>query len=143
MTQESPNAVLSSQTDSLKDKTILFVSSGNSDKRFIFRKARALGVRIILLNKDNNWATRYCDHFISADTYNHANTINKVEEFLEPKNPANGADRHPEISGSNGAGTKTPVIDGAVTFTEDDIPLLARLCRKFGWTGNSLKSALN
>ncbi len=120
MPQESDQT--QEQAETLKGKAILFISSGNLSKRFIFQKAKNLGIKIVLLNTENNWANRYCDHLINADTYDHAAAITKVEEFLD---------------------SKTCEINGAVTFVEDDLPLLAKLCEKFGWIGNSFESSIN
>ncbi|HVE14850.1 MAG TPA: ATP-grasp domain-containing protein [Elusimicrobiota bacterium] len=104
----------------LKGKTVLVVSSGPLKKRFIFQRIKALGAKIVLLNKDANWAARYADALIQADPYDRAECIARVEEFLREQD-----------------------IHGAVTFWEDAIPLCAALCERFGWIGNSLESALN
>jgi len=102
-------------------KTILFVNSGGKKKRFTLEIARKLGYKIILLNATND-AQKIATHFIEADTYNHGECVDRVQKFL---------DEYPKVK-----------IDGAITFWEDDVPLLARLCREFKWTGNSPTAAL-
>src|SRR3990167_11044927 len=102
-------------------KTILFVNSGGKKKRFTLEIARRLGYRIVLLNTTND-AQKIASHFIEANTYNHGECVDRVQKFL---------DENPKIH-----------IDGAITFWEDDIPLLARLCREFKWTGNAPTAAL-
>src|SRR5688500_1825897 len=83
---------------SLKGKTVLVVSSGSPKKRFIFQRLKALGLRVVLLTKENNWAARYADQLIEADTHDQAECIARVEEFV-----------------------KDSPVDGAVTFWEDAI----------------------
>ena len=109
-----------STDDSLKGKTLLFVGSGFPRKRFIFQRAKQLGVRIALVNREVNWASRYADELCIADTYSHADTLDKLEDFLKA-NP----------------------VDGVVTFWEDDVPLAAAICEKFKLPGNSREAALN
>ncbi|MBI4054751.1 MAG: ATP-grasp domain-containing protein [Elusimicrobia bacterium] len=103
----------------LRGKSILFVNSGFSRRRFIFQRAKQLGVEIILLNKEPNWANRYADHFIQADPFQHEECLEKLGLYLKEKK-----------------------LDGAVTFWEDDVPLVAKLCRRFGWVGNSYQSVI-
>ncbi|MBI4348404.1 MAG: ATP-grasp domain-containing protein [Elusimicrobia bacterium] len=103
-----------------KTKSILVVNSGAPKKRFIFQKLRSLGLRVTLLQKENNWAVRYADTHISADPLNHTECIALLEDHL-----------------------KEQKIDGALTFWEEDIPLAATLCERFGWVGNPVEAALN
>lgn len=103
-------------------KTILFVNSGGGKKRFSLEVAKKLGYNIILLNAKND-TQKLASHFIEADTYNHGECVDRVQKFIED---------HPKI-----------IIDGAITFWEDDIPLLARLCREFKWTGNTPTAAVH
>lgn len=98
----------------LHGKTILFLNSDSPKKRFTFEIAKNLGVKIILVNAKSNWAARYCDHFIQANTYNHNEVIHAVKESIDPS-----------------------TLDGAITFWEDDVPLLAKVCSTFYLRGNS------
>ncbi len=106
--------------DLFKGKSLLVVNSGPPKKRFIFQKLKSLGLRIVLLNKENNWAGRYADTLLSADTLDQAECIGQTEEHL-----------------------KAAAIDGVLTFFEEDIPLAAVLCERFGWIGHSPEAALN
>ncbi|HAH08400.1 MAG TPA: hypothetical protein DCM05_18050 [Elusimicrobia bacterium] len=108
-------------SDSLKGKTLLVVGTGPATKKPLLQKLKALDLRIVLLNRESNWAARYADELLEADTYDHAEAVAKVEDYL--KKP--GAQ-----------------IDGAITFWEDDIPLCAVLCEKFGWKGHKPEAAL-
>lgn len=104
-------------------KTVLFVNSGGKKKRFTIERAKKLGATIVLLDKSaGSCKQNIVDHFIEADTFNHEECIKKVEAFL----------RHqPNVK-----------IDGAITFWEDDIPLLGRICEKFNLQGNNYKTAV-
>ncbi|MBI4423363.1 MAG: ATP-grasp domain-containing protein, partial [Elusimicrobia bacterium] len=103
-----------------KTKTILIVNSGAPKKRFIFQKLRSLGLRVALLQKENNWASRYADAVLEADPHDRAESLAQIEEFQ-----------------------KGGRIDGALTFWEEDIPLAAAACERFGWVGNPVEAALN
>ena len=104
MPSESP-APAADAADLLRSKTLLVVSSGTPKKRFVFQRLKALGVKIVLVNDEANWAARYADHFVAADPVDAKAAALKVEELL-----------------------KTVKVDGAVTFWEDSIPLAAHLC---------------
>lgn len=107
----------------LKDKTILLVNTGSLKKRFILQRLKKLELKIVVLNKEKNWASLYADHWISADTYNHNEVLQGIQVFLA---------NNPDVK-----------IDGAITFWEDDVPLLAKICKEFKLTGNSLEAAVN
>ncbi|MBU2561480.1 MAG: ATP-grasp domain-containing protein [Nanoarchaeota archaeon] len=102
----------------LAGKTILFVNSGSKKKEFTLATAKSLGLNIVLVNKTCTWQKKYVSAFIQADTYVHNEVISKLHEFL-----------------------KKGKIDGAVTFWEDDVPLLAKICAEFGLTGPSIETA--
>ena len=99
-------------------KTVLFVNSGSKKKEFILQRAKELGLTVVLVNSSLTWEKKYADHFIMADTYDHEEVLSKVAEFR-----------------------KAHHLDGAVTFWEDDVPLLGRLCEKFGFLGPNAQSA--
>ena len=120
MAQTDASATAQPDPHSLKGRALLVIGSGNTRKRFVFQALKAMGLRIILLNRENTWASRYADHLIEANNFDHAECIEKVEEFL-----------------------KEGRIDGAITFWEDDIPLCAALCARFGWIGHPVEAALN
>ena len=107
----------------LQGKTLLVVNTGSVKKKFIFQRLRKLGLTLAALNNQKNWAQPYVDHWILADTYQHHESSAAVRTFLS---------ENPKV-----------VIDGAITFWEDDIPLLARLCHDFKWLGNTLEAAIN
>jgi len=106
----------------LKGKNVIFVNSGGHKKRFTLDVAKKLGVNIILLNKKLDINKKLISHFIEADTYNIKECIDKVKDFKV---------QNPDVP-----------IHGAVTFWEDDIPLLGKICEKFNLVGNSYQTAL-
>ncbi|MBI3548787.1 MAG: ATP-grasp domain-containing protein [Elusimicrobia bacterium] len=103
-----------------KTKTVLVVNAGSPKARFIFQKLKSLDLHIVLLQKENNWASRYADSVIVADPRDEAECLAQIEEHLK--------------------GSK---VDGALTFWEDDIPLMAAACERFGWIGQPREAALN
>ena len=106
----------------LNDKIILIVNAGSQKKRFILKKIKKLGLTTIVINKKvETWAKTYVDHWIIADSSNHAEVIHKVHNFIST---------HPEIK-----------IDGAITFWEDDVLLCSRICDRFKFIGIPLAVA--
>lgn len=108
---------------SLQGRTILVVNTGSLSKRFILERIKQLGLKIVMLHREKNWADPFVDHWIFADTYNHKACVDGIWKFLK---------KNPHIK-----------IEGATTFWEDDIPLLSRICEEFGYIGNSKEVALN
>jgi len=107
----------------LHNKTLLVVNTGSIKKKFILQKLKKLGLKIVLLNKEKNWAQPYVDHWILADTYDHEESLEKTRLFRE---------ENPEIK-----------IEGAITYWEDDVPLLAKICKTFKFIGNGWEAANN
>jgi biotin carboxylase len=110
------------QISGLNGKNIILVNSGGKKKRFTFEVMKKLGVSIILVNKKLDVNKKLISHFIEADTYNFKETIEKLSAFHEA---------NPQVT-----------FDGAMTFWEDDIPLLGKICEKFNLTGNSYQTAV-
>ncbi len=113
---------MSKDESPLLGKNIIFVNSGGAKKKFTLEVAKKLGINIILLNKKCDVNKKLVDHFIEADTFNISECIDKLKEFKT---------RNPHLS-----------FDGAITFWEDDIPLLGKICEKFNLPGNSYQTAL-
>lgn len=108
--------------DPLQGKNIIFINSGGPKKAFTLEKAKRLGVNTILINNTCDAPKKWVDHFIAANTYDAQEIIDKIHAFLE---------QNPDV---------TP--DGAITFWEDDIPILAKVCEEFDLTGNSYETAV-
>ncbi|MFA5134980.1 MAG: ATP-grasp domain-containing protein [Patescibacteria group bacterium] len=99
----------------LQGKTILLVNTGSIKKRFIIQRLKRLGLTIVVLNREKNWAQQYVDHWIIADNTNYNEAISAIKEFLSA---------NPHIK-----------LDGALTFWEDDVLLTSRIVDKFNLTG--------
>jgi len=99
----------------LKGKTILLINTGSQKKKFIIQRLKKLGLYIITLNKEKNWAAPYVDEWIIADTYNHTESIKAVDAYI--KNDQNRK------------------IDGVVTFWEDDVLLTSKITDRFNFIG--------
>lgn len=106
----------------LSAKTILLVNTGSQKKRFILQKLNKIGCRVVAINTEKNWAQPYVDDWIIADTYNHSESIEAIRNWLSSEANAR--------------------LDGAVTYWEDDIPLLAKICGEFKLRGNTLETSL-
>ncbi|MGI5828470.1 MAG: ATP-grasp domain-containing protein [Patescibacteria group bacterium] len=104
----------SKQSD-LRGRTLLLVNTGSLKKKFIVQRLKKLGLTIVALNKEKNWAQPYVDHWILADTANHSEAIKAVEVFR--------------------ANTTNPKLEGVVTFWEDDVLLTSKIVDKFGFPG--------
>ena len=98
--------------DDLRNKHLLVVNSGYRRKEFILKRIQELGCTIILLNKERNWAQKYVDSFILADTNNHSESLEAVKKYAE----------------------HSP-IDGVITFWEDDVLLCAKIVDMLGLPG--------
>src|SRR3989344_3457482 len=96
-------------------KTILVVNTGWAGKRFIFQKMKKLGLTVVVLNKEKNWAEPYVDHWIFADTTNHTESIQAVRTFVKT---------NPHIQ-----------LDGIITFWEDDVLITSKLVDRFNAIG--------
>jgi len=100
---------------SFAGNTILIVNTGSSKKRFILQKLKKLGLTVIVLNKEKNWAQSYVDHWILADTSDHRDSLAAVGKFIS---------ENPKIK-----------INGALTFWEDDVLLTSKITDKFNFIG--------
>lgn len=99
----------------LAGKTLLLVNTGYPRKKFIIQKLKSLGLKLVILHHEKNWAEPYADHWILADTSNHAEAMSAVRSFLA---------QNPDVK-----------IEGALTFWEDDVLLTSKIIDRFNWVG--------
>lgn len=108
----------------LKGAVVVFVTAGYSGKRFIFERAKELGVRSIVLDGPDSWAQTLVDDGV-------------VERFV----PVDFGDADGVLDAALAAlaAAKRDVgeIDGVVTFCELAVPLVSRLAERLGLPGNS------
>ncbi|MBU0767330.1 ATP-grasp domain-containing protein [Patescibacteria group bacterium] len=109
--------------EQITGKTILFINTGGKKKYFTIEKAKKLGAKVVLLNSTPDFRKQHIDAFIEADTFNHNESCTKLHNFLK---------QNPEFK-----------LDAAITFWEDDVPLLGRICDEFKLLGNSYDTSLS
>ena len=107
--------------NSLVGKTILLVNTGSIKKRFILKRLKQMGLSLVCLNKEKNWADAYVDHWILADNTNHAEAIQAIKDFKIANSHIN--------------------IEGALTFWEDDVLLASKITDKFNFIGIPFSAA--
>jgi len=110
----------------IKGAVVAFVTAGYSGKRFIFEKAKELGVRAIILDASDSWAQLLVEEgvaekFVPID-FSDADTV--FEQCLKGVKGAAAA--------MGGA-----AIDGVTTFCELAVPLVSRLAEALGLPANS------
>jgi len=99
-------------------KTVLILSSGTERNRFVFNVVNRLGLKTVVLNDRVNWSKRLADDFILADNFNHAQVLNVLRSyFLKHK------------------------VAGVVTFSEENVELLTKVCHEFNFIGNGRTTA--
>lgn len=94
----------------LSGKIIILVNTGSLKKKFIVQRLKQLGIRIIAVHHEKNWATPYVDHWILTDTKNHTKALEDVNSFLHT---------HVDLS-----------VDGILTFWEDDVLLTSKIAEE-------------
>jgi D-alanine--D-alanine ligase len=107
----------------LKGKTLLVLNTGSIKKKFIIQKLKKLGLTLIVLHKEQNWADPYVDHWIISDSSNHEDSILNIKKFLKA---------HPKIN-----------LDGVMTFWEDDVLLTSKIVDQFNLVGIPYSIAKN
>jgi biotin carboxylase len=103
----------------LHGKTLLLIHIGSHKKAFIPKRIKELGVRIVALHTERAaWAEPFVDDWILASQKDDEQRIvDKVRAYQQEH-------------------AATP-IDGAVTFWEEEVPTLARICNACGFIGNA------
>jgi carnosine synthase len=105
----------------LKGKTILLVSTGSERKKFILERMRELGLRIVVLDDHlEPWASTLIDACILIPQ---GTPLEIVLKKVKNECLSHG-------------------VEGAITFWEEEIPLLAHICAACGFAGNSVETAL-
>jgi carnosine synthase len=123
----------------LKGAVVAFVTAGYSGKRFIFEKAKELGVRTIILDAADSWAQLLVEEgvaekFVPID-FAESDTV--FEQCLKGLKKAAAEMGSGSGGGSSGGGGGSGSIDGVTTFCELAVPLVARLAEALGLPGNS------
>lgn len=106
----------------LNGRRILLVNTGSIRKRFILKRLKQLGITIIALHEEINWAKPYVDHWILSGKNNGHSPLEQVLEFCAAR---------PELR-----------PEGVVTFWEDDVLLTAKICEALNLPGIPYQTAL-
>jgi D-alanine-D-alanine ligase len=111
---------------SLIAKTVLIVNSNSAgdplhSKKLFVRKAKSLGVKIIILSSEASSFQPYADYCISANTSNYGESLAALEAFLQ---------ENPHLK-----------LDGVATFLEDDVLLVSKIVDRYHLIGTPFKVA--
>jgi biotin carboxylase len=115
----------------IEGATIVFFTAGYEGKRFIYEKAKSLGIRSILIDSEGSWSERLVDEgviikFIALDM-----SLSSQEVFEHALVAIKQCQADPEVG----------KIDGVVTFAELSVPIAARLAEALGLPGHIPESA--
>ena len=107
----------------LRGSVIVFITAGYSGKRFIFERAKELGVRSIVVDGPDSWAIEMerdgtIEKFVPLDMSESDTVLERCLEAIKEARAALGGD-----------------LDGVVSFSEMAQPLVARLAEKLGLPG--------
>eukprot|EP00440_Ansanella_granifera_P022679 gb/GFBE01024635.1/.p1 GENE.gb/GFBE01024635.1/~~gb/GFBE01024635.1/.p1 ORF type:complete len:671 (+),score=126.21 gb/GFBE01024635.1/:1-2013(+) len=115
----------------IKGAKIVFFTTGYEGKRFIYEKAKALGVRSILIDSADSWSRVLVDEgvaerFIALDMSQTSESV-----FRQALSAIEALESDPKIG----------KVDGVATFAELSVPVAARLAEALGLPGPSPESA--
>eukprot|EP00775_Hariotina_reticulata_P008874 gene8874-9052_t len=102
----------------LRDSVVAFITAGYSGKRFVFEKAKDLGVRSIILDGPDSWSQTLVgeglvEQFVPIDFADAGTVVDRcMVELIKIRD---------EIG-----------LDGVTTFNEFAVPLVARLAERLG-----------
>ncbi|KAK3586594.1 hypothetical protein CHS0354_027732 [Potamilus streckersoni] len=106
-------------------KTVLVVGGGDYSKHFIWPAAEEMGIKVVLVESDpNHFAKDDVDEFIPFDFSDHTQDDQHAMKIF------------------NYIRKNTIKLDGCLTFWEDCVPLVARLCHLLNLPGSTEKGAL-
>jgi len=111
----------------LNGATIVFFTAGYPGKRFVFERARDLGVKSVVLEHPDSWARGLVDEgviakFIPIDMSQDAEVV-----FKQSLEAIRGLAQD----------SQTLDADGVVTFCELSVPVVARLCEVLALPGHA------
>ncbi|PIR60101.1 MAG: hypothetical protein COU67_03575 [Candidatus Pacebacteria bacterium CG10_big_fil_rev_8_21_14_0_10_44_54] len=98
-----------------RGKTLLIVGTGGPIKRFILQKLHKLGLALVIVNGEKNWAAPYAADWILGDMSQHDRRVAQVEAYC-----------------------KTNKIDGIYNFWENDVVLTSKIAEKMKLIGFSV-----
>jgi len=110
-------------TDTLENKNLLVVNVGSLGKRFILEAIKSFRLRVIALqNHRVDWAEEFVDEWIIVPPDASVATVKaEIHRFTQDNDMT---------------------LDGAITFWEEEVPMVAHICEEFGLAGNSVETAM-
>jgi len=116
------NAAVRARRAAIKGAVVAFITAGYSGKRFVFEKAKELGVKCIILDGPDNWSQVLlqegkAERFIPIDFSDTDTVFERCLEALKKVREDIG-------------------LDGVTTFNEFAVPIVARLAEQLGLAGN-------
>lgn len=105
--------------------TVVFFSAGYAGKRFVFERAAALGIKSVVIEHPDSWARSLVDEGLVAKFVPVDMSRSSEEVFQDTVDCIAGL-------GNDGI---TGRADAICTFVELSVPLVARLCERFGLPG--------
>ena len=111
----------------LSGAVVVIVCAGYSGKRFIYERAKALGVRLVVVDGPDSWSQTLLEDGV-IEKYVPLDMSNPPAVYNEALKIISEVDR--EVGG----------IDGICTFYEIAVPLVARLTEALGLPGNPSKA---
>lgn len=107
----------------LRGAVIVFITAGYSGKRFIFERAKELGVRSVVVDGPDSWSKGMAEEglierFIGLDMSDSETVFDRALEAIQKVKKDLGE------------------LDGVVSFSEMAMPMVARLAEKLGLPGN-------
>lgn len=99
--------------DALKGKHVLMIGGGYYGKRFIFERAKELGVKITLVDSPGSMMADLVDNFVPVRTIDKETAAEAAFQAITDKGLAHK-------------------FDGITSFWEDDLPLASQLAEKLG-----------
>lgn len=114
----------------LKGAVMVFVTAGYSGKRFVFEKAKALGVKSVVLDGPDSWCKQLqeegvIEKYIPIDFSDAETVFDRCLEAIKA------------------AAVEVGELDGVTTFCEIAVPLASRLAERLGLPGNSVTAVDN
>ncbi|KAL3140541.1 hypothetical protein ABBQ32_005121 [Trebouxia sp. C0010 RCD-2024] len=124
----------------LKGAVIVFITAGYSGKKFIFEKAKELGVRTVIIDGPDSWCQtlqdeKLAEKFVGID-FSDAETV--FDRCLAAVKKIKKADLHnPGSVLWEESVRDLGELDGVCTFCEMAVPLVSRIAEALGLPGNA------
>jgi len=107
----------------LSGAVVVIICAGYSGKRFIYERAKELGVRLVIIDGPDSWSQTLVEDGV-------------IEKFMPLDMSDPGAVFHEAVKLLKEIDAESGGIDGICTFWEVAVPLVARLAESLGLPGN-------